>query len=57
MKMLQYWDTIRKVHSRVMEDALDTRMRHLKASYLAVDEFAIHIGHTYASCVMDLQTS
>ena len=56
-----HWDTIRKIHSRVMEDALDTRMRHLKESgykptYLAVDEFAIHKGHTYASCVMDLQT-
>ena len=56
-----HWDTIRKIHSRVMEDALDTRMRHLKASgykptYLAVDEFAIHKGHAYASCVMDLQT-
>lgn len=44
-----------------MEDALDTRMKYLKdqgykPTYLAVDEFAIHKGHTYASCVMDLQT-
>lgn len=56
-----HWDTIRKIHSRVMEDALDTRMKYLKyqgykPTYLAVDEFAIHKGHTYASCVMDLQT-
>ena len=56
-----HWDTIRRIHTSVMEEALDTRMRHLKESgykptYLAVDEFAIHKGHTYASCVMDLQT-
>ena len=24
--------------------------------YLAVDEFAIHKGHRYATCVMDLET-
>ena len=24
--------------------------------YLAVDEFAIRKGHTYATCVMDLET-
>ena len=24
--------------------------------YLAVDEFAIHKGHTYATCVMDLES-
>ena len=56
-----HWNTIRKIHSKVMEDALDTRMKYLKEqgykpTYLAVDEFAIHKGHTYASCVMDLQT-
>lgn len=42
-----------------MEEALDTRIKYLKAqgykpTYLAVDEFAIHKGHTYATCVMDL---
>lgn len=56
-----HWDTIRKIHTHVMEDALETRMKWLKASgykptYLAVDEFAIHKGHTYATCVMDLET-
>ena len=56
-----HWNTIRKIHSKVMEDALDTRMKYLKdqgykPTYLAVDEFAIHKGHTYATCVMDLQT-
>ncbi len=56
-----HWNTIRKIHSKVMEDALDTRMKYLKEqgykpTYLAVDEFAIHKGHSYATCVMDLQT-
>ncbi len=56
-----HWDTIRRIHTSVMEEALDTRMKYLKEqgykpTYLAVDEFAIHKGHTYASCVMDLQT-
>ncbi len=27
-----------------------------KPTYLEVDEFAIHKGHSYASCVMDLET-
>ena len=27
-----------------------------KPTYLAVDEFAIHKGHSYATCVMDLET-
>lgn len=56
-----HWDTIRRIHTSVMEEALDTRMKYLKEqgykpTYLAVDEFAIHKGHTYASCVTDLQT-
>ena len=56
-----HWDTIRKIHTRVMEEALETRARLLKEqgykpTYLAVDEFAIHKGHTYATCVMDLET-
>ena len=56
-----HWDTIRNIHTRVMEEALETRSRLLKdqgykPTYLAVDEFAIHKGHTYATCVMDLKT-
>ena len=27
-----------------------------RSRLLAVDEFAIHKGHTYATCVMDLET-
>ena len=54
-----HWDTIKRIHINVMEDALETRIKQLKArgykpEYLAVDEFAIHKGQTYATCVMDL---
>ena len=55
------WAALNTIHMRVMEDTLDNRKRYLKTigykpTYLAVDEFAIHKGHTYASCVMDLET-
>ena len=44
-----------------MESSLEQHMAELKASgyrprFLAVDEFAIRKGHTYATCVMDLET-
>ena len=44
-----------------MEEALESRAEELrkakyKPTWLAVDEFAIHKGHTYATCVMDLDT-
>lgn len=53
------WNTIFKIHKEMMGSELYIRERELKASsykprYLAVDEFAIHKGHTYATCVMDL---
>lgn len=56
-----HWDTIRRIHKEMMEEALESRAEELrKAKYrptrLAVDEFAIHKGHTYATCVMDLDT-
>lgn len=55
-----HWDTIRKLQTVVMENALETRSRLLKEQgykpkYLAVDEFAIHKGQIYATCVMDLE--
>ena len=55
-----HWDTIRKVQQDVMEEALKDRDNELKAIdykpiFLAVDEFAIHKGHRYATCVMDLE--
>ena len=44
-----------------MDKALETREQYLKdigykPQYLAVDEFAIHKGQKYATCVMDLET-
>lgn len=56
-----HWNTIRAIHSRVMNNELETHFNELKRSgykpqCLAVDEFAIHKGQTYATCVMDLET-
>jgi len=56
-----HWETIRKLHLEIMESTLEKHMAELRASgyrprLLAVDEFAIHKGHTYATCVMDLET-
>jgi len=55
-----HWETIRNIHRQYMEEILDGRKKELqdtdyKPSYLAVDEFAIHKGHSYATCVMDLE--
>lgn len=55
-----HWDTIRKVQCEIMDTAIWEREDELKkAGYkpriLAVDEFAIHKGHSYATCVMDLE--
>lgn len=55
------WAALNNIHTRVMEDTLENRKQYLRAigykpSYLAVDEFAIHKGHTYATCVMDLES-
>ena len=54
-----HWGTISKIHKELMEDELKKRKAKLEADgyrpkHLAVDEFAIHKGHTYATCVMDL---
>lgn len=56
-----HWDTIRKVQQEIMDEALTERAVELekaayKPRYLAVDEFAIHKGHSYATSVMDLET-
>ncbi len=55
-----HWDTIRKVQREIMDAAIWEREDALKkAGYkpriLAVDKFAIHKGHSYATCVMDLE--
>ena len=54
-----HWDTIRKVQREIMESALYEREMKLrengyKPKRLAIDEFALHKGHRYATCVMDL---
>lgn len=56
-----HWETIRYIQKGFIDDALARRQQELKeAGYkpkmLAVDEFAIHKGHSYATCVMDLET-
>lgn len=55
------WKALNLIHKRVMNSTLESRARYLKAigykpQYLAVDEFAIHKGQKYATCVMDLET-
>lgn len=56
-----HWDTIKNIHQGVMDELLKKREKYLKDNnykpkFLAVDEFAIHKGHKYATCVMDLET-
>ena len=54
-----HWETISKIHKEIMDGELERRKEELissgyKPKRLAVDEFAIHKGHTYATCVMDI---
>jgi len=54
-----HWNTISKIQKEYMDEQLEKRSNELKSKgykpkRLAVDEFAIHKGHTYATCVMDL---
>ena len=54
------WNTISSIHKEFMKGELEQRREELRRSnykprYLAVDEFSIHKGHTYATCVMDLE--
>ena len=54
-------DTIRSIHKQTMDEALvrrwlQTRDSGYRPTYLAVDEFAVHKGHSYATCVMDLES-
>lgn len=56
-----HWETIRNIQKQYMDEILEKRqIEQLKKEYhpkmLAVDEFAIHKGHSYATCVMDLES-
>lgn len=56
-----HWETIRKVQIEYMQKTIDKRRDELKEEdyhpkYIAVDEFAIHKGHSYATSVMDIET-
>ena len=56
-----HWETVKKIHLGIMDDFLKKRKEErlrsgYKPTYFAVDEFAIHKGHSYATCVMDLET-
>ena len=56
-----YWATIKHTQEEIMDGAVADRQRELlregyKPKHLAVDEFAIHKGHRYATCVMNLDT-
>ena len=53
------WNTVQKVHLDYMREQLKARKEEqakkgYHPKYLAIDEFAIHRGHTYATCVLDL---
>lgn len=56
-----HWETVRRIHMEMMRETLEERKQELlhqgyQPRFLAVDEFAIHKGHTYATCVMDLKS-
>lgn len=56
-----HWETVRHIHKEMMTQTLEKRKQELLRQgyhprFLAVDEFAIHKGHTYATCVMDLES-
>lgn len=56
-----HWETICNIHKAYMDEIIENHENylkriHYKPKYLAVDEFAIHKGHTYATSVMDIET-
>ncbi len=56
-----HWETVRRIHKEMMTETLEKRKQELlrqgyQPRFLAVDEFALHKGHTYATCVMDLES-
>ena len=56
-----HWETIRRVQKEIMDEAISEHEKEqqdsgYKPRILAIDEFAIHKGHSYATCVMDVET-
>ena len=56
-----HWNTVRAIHEEVIADEQNAYEDYIKSTgykprLLAVDEFAIHKGHTYATSVLDLET-
>ena len=56
-----HWDTSHKVYKEMVDTVLEERERRWKEEnyrprLLAVDEFAIHKGHSSATCVLDLES-
>ena len=56
-----HWETIRNIQKKYIKEELEAReLEHKEKQYrprfLAVDEFAIHKGHSYATSVMDLES-
>ena len=54
-----HWEIIRKVQKEIMDEALQEHEKEQHANgykprILAIDEFALHTGHSYATCVMDI---
>lgn len=52
-----HWETIRNIQKTYMEEQIQLRKKELdesgyKPKFLAVDEFAIHKGHSYATSVL-----
>lgn len=44
------------MNKRIKERTEELASHNYRPKFLAVDEFAIHKGHTYATCVMDLES-
>lgn len=53
-----HWTTVKRLHHRALERQLGplTRASLAGVRWLAIDEFAIHKGHRYATVIVDAET-